>query len=287
MTRKLSNSQTLNLLREALKEDIGKGDITSKLTIPTNKKVSALIRSKETGILAGIDITQEVFHLVNPRLKFVKVLKDGSKLKKGVVIARISGDARSILTAERTALNFLQHLSGVATLTNKFVKAVKRTKAKVLDTRKTIPGLRALQKYAVKVGGGYNHRFGLYDRVLIKENHIIAAGGLTEAIRRADSGIWKSESIEVEARNLEQVKEALSLGVKWIMLDNMGIKEMREAVKLGKGRCKFEASGGVNLKNVRKIAATGVDYISVGALTHSVKALDISLKIYERRKEVL
>uniref|UniRef100_A0A7C6EHL1 Probable nicotinate-nucleotide pyrophosphorylase [carboxylating] n=1 Tax=candidate division WOR-3 bacterium TaxID=2052148 RepID=A0A7C6EHL1_UNCW3 len=265
------------LIKIALKEDIGTGDITTKIVLPEKIKATALIIAKEKGILAGIDVAKQVFHAVDKTLRFVPMKRDGEQLKPKTVIASIYGDASSILKAERTALNFLQHLSGIATLTNQFVQAVRKTKAKILDTRKTIPGMRILEKYAVKIGGGENHRLGLYDMILIKSNHIKACGGIAQAINRAKAGNRRGLGLEVEAKNLEEVKTALSLNVPMIMLDNMSISEMRKAVKLGKA--KFEASGKINLKNVRQVAKTGVDYISVGALTHSAKALDISLKL--------
>jgi nicotinate-nucleotide pyrophosphorylase (carboxylating) len=274
MKRRLSINK---LIQFALKEDIGKGDITTQLVVPKKKEVTAAIIAKEKGILAGIAIARQVFRAVNRNLKFVTKKKDGAKLTPGNVIALVKGDAGAILTAERVAVNFLQHLSGVATLTNKFVNAVRGAKALILDTRKTIPGLRELEKYAVIIGGGKNHRFGLDDMILIKNNHIIAAGSLRAAIIRAKQVKPKGLKIEVETKNLNEIKIALSQNIKLIMLDNMSLKEMRMAVKLG--GAKYEASGGVNLKNVGAVAKTGVDYISVGALTHSAKALDISLKI--------
>lgn len=265
------------LIKIALKEDIGTGDITTKMVLPEKMNVCAVIFAKERGILAGIDVAKQVFHAVDKTLRFIPMKRDGERLKPKTVIATIRGDVSSILIAERTALNFLQHLSGIATLTRQFVMAVKGTKTKILDTRKTIPGMRILEKYAVKVGGGENHRLGLYDMILIKSNHIKAAGGIAQAINRAKAGNRRGLKLEVETKNLEEVKTALSLNVPMIMLDNMSIAEMRKAVKLG--NAKFEASGRMNLKNVRIVAKTGVDYISVGALTHSAKALDISLKL--------
>jgi nicotinate-nucleotide pyrophosphorylase (carboxylating) len=265
------------LIKIALKEDIGTGDVTTKLILPSKTKTTALIIAKEKGILAGVDVAKQVFHLVDKTLRFIPMKRDGDKLIPKTIIAKVRGDVGSILTAERTALNFLQHLSGIATLTNRFVAAVKGTKAKILDTRKTLPGMRVLEKYAVKVGGGENHRFGLYDMVLIKSNHIKAAGGIGQAMNRVEMANRKGLPVEIETKSLEEVKTALSLNAKMIMLDNMTIAEMQKAVKMGKA--KFEASGGINLRNVRKIAKTGVDYISVGALTHSAGALDISLKI--------
>ncbi len=265
------------LIKFTLKEDIGTGDITTKLILPTKSKTTALIIAKEKGILAGVDVAKQVFHLVDKTLRFIPKKRDGDKLIPKTVIATVSGDVRSILTAERIALNFLQHLTGIATQTNQFVKAVKGTKAKILDTRKTIPGLRVLEKHAVKIGGGDNHRFGLYDMILIKSNHIKAVGGIAQAMNRVEMGNRKGLPVEVETKSLAEVKTALSLNAKIIMLDNMSLKDIRKAVKMGKA--KFEASGGINLRNIQKIAKTGVDYISVGALTHSAPALDISLKI--------
>ncbi|MEO0114550.1 MAG: carboxylating nicotinate-nucleotide diphosphorylase [candidate division WOR-3 bacterium] len=266
-----------DLIKIALKEDIGTGDITTKLVVPKKVKVKAVIIAKAKGILAGIDVAKQVFHAVDKTLRFTPMKRDGDRLRPNTIIASIQGKASSILIAERTALNFLQHLSGIATLTNQFVQAVKGTKVKILDTRKTIPGLRILEKYAVKVGGGENHRLGLYDMILIKSNHSKVAGSIVQAVNRVKAGNRRGLRFEVEAKNLDEVKTALALNCPMIMLDNMSIAEMRSAVKLGKA--KFEASGGINLKNVRKIAQTGVDYISIGALTHSAKALDISLQI--------
>ena len=271
------NNSIQELIKTALKEDIGKGDITTKLVLPQKKQVTAAIIAKEKGVLAGINIAQQVFYTLDKKLKFLAKQRDGNRIAPNTTIALVSGDARSILTAERTALNFMQHLSGIATMTNKYVSAVKGTKAQILDTRKTIPGLRTLEKYAVRVGGGRNHRFGLDDMILIKANHIKTAGGIEPALLSAKKGNRKRLKLEIEVKNLGEVKTALSLNARLIMLDNMGLKEMRKAVRLGKA--KFEASGGINLRNVRKVAKTGVDYISVGALTHSAPALDISLQI--------
>lgn len=270
------------LIKIALKEDIGTGDITSKLVLPNKLKITAHIVAKEKGILAGIDVAKQVFHAVDKTLRFIPFKRDGAKLAPNTVIAAIRGEARSILTAERTALNFLQHLSGIATLTSQFVTAIKATKAKILDTRKTIPGLRILEKHAVKVGGGENHRFGLYDMVLIKSNHIQIAGGITQALNRVKKASRKGLRIEIETKDLNEVREALAANAQLIMLDNMPLTEMQKAVRMGKA--KYEASGGITLKNVRKVAQTGVDYISIGAITHSAKALDIALKILPERE---
>jgi len=269
-------------VRKALEEDIRKGDVTTNSIIPKNSKGKAVIVAKEDGVLAGIDVACEVFKVLDSRVKFKKFLNDGEKFEPGVKLLEINGSLRAILTGERTALNFLTHLSGVATLASQFVDKVSGTKVKILDTRKTIPGLRELEKHAVKMGGGENHRFGLYDAVLIKDNHIAAAGGIREAVEKVKessrgSGSWSFVEIEVE--NLEQLREALSCDVDRIMLDNMSIEDIKKAVEITSGKAKLEVSGGVNLDTVRRIAETGVDYISVGALTHSAKAIDLSLEI--------
>jgi nicotinate-nucleotide pyrophosphorylase (carboxylating) len=272
------------LVKLALAEDIGPGDITTKAVIPDKQKAEAAILAKEAGMIAGLAIAQEVFKHIDKKIKFVPKVKDGAAVKKGKVVAVLSGPARGILTGERVALNFLQHLSGIATLTRKFKDKIK-TRVKILDTRKTIPGMRALEKYAVAAGGGCNHRFGLYDAILIKDNHIKLAGGIEKAVMAAKaSKALKAKraekGIEVEAKGISEVKAAIKARADRILLDNMSVRTLRQAVKLcKKARIETEASGGVNLNNVRAIAKTGVDYISIGALTHSAKALDISLKI--------
>lgn len=273
------------LVKLALAEDVGPGDITTRAIIAKDQKAKAIITAKEAGVIAGLEIAAEVFRHVDHRIKFGAKIRDGASVKKGKVIAIIVGPARGILTGERVALNFLQHLSGIATLTNKFVKKVESRKSKVenstqiLDTRKTIPGMRVLEKYAVKCGGGTNHRMGLYDAILIKDNHIKLAGGIGEAVDRVKGHGSRAIGVEVEAKNISEVKQAIAAGVGRILLDNMSVKALRQAVKLCKmAKVKTEASGGVNLNNVRAIAKTGVDYISIGALTHSAPALDISLK---------
>lgn len=262
----------------ALREDIGSGDITTDSIIPPGKKITAKITAKENGIICGLSVARLVFQSVDRRIIFSEKVKDGKAVKKGVVVAAVSGPARGILTAERTALNYLQRLSGIATLTNKFVKAA-GGKIKILDTRKTAPGLRVLEKYAVKIGGGNNHRIGLFDAVLIKGNHIAVAGGLKEAVKQAGK---KFGRIEVEVKTIGQIKEAIGTGASRILLDNMSVADIREAVKLirrsGKN-IKIEVSGGITLNNIRSIAGTGADYVSVGAITHSAPALDISLKV--------
>jgi len=282
-------NQLKNLILSSLAEDIGRGDVTSKAVIPQGKMVKAKIIAKQKGIIAGLPFAVLVFKAVDKKVKVQVKVKDGKRFSKGKVIATITGPARSILTAERTALNFLQRMSGIATLTAEYVKKVRGLNVKILDTRKTAPGLRLLDKYAVKVGGGTNHRMGLYDAVLIKENHIAVAGSIKKAISLARKNAPALMMIEVEAQSLRDVAEAIDAGAHNILLDNMGIKTLKKAVemvkKYNKGAgvpqavIKTEASGGVNLDNVRKIAQTGVDAISVGALTHSPKALDISLEI--------
>jgi len=267
-----------SIIIHALKEDIGKGDITTRLTVPANLKTTAHIIAKQNGILAGSEVVQQVFKILNPKVNISFRIKDGAKFNTGVIIAKLTGNARALLTGERTALNVLCRLSGIATLTRKFVDKISGTKAKIYDTRKTTPNLRFLEKYAVRMGGGTNHRFGLYDMILIKDNHIQAAGSITNAIMRTRKNNSKM-LIEVETKNLSEVKESLQLEVPIIMFDNMNLKQIREAVKLAKGKAKLEVSGGVNLRNVRKIAETGVDYISVGALTHSAPTIDMSMEI--------
>ena len=267
-----------SIIIHALKEDIGKGDITTRLTVPANLKTTAHIIAKQNGILAGSEVVQQVFKILNPKVNISFRIKDGAKFNTGVIIAKLTGNARALLTGERTALNVLCRLSGIATLTRKFVDKISGTKAKIYDTRKTTPNLRFLEKYAVRMGGGTNHRFGLFDMILIKDNHIQAAGSITNAIMRTRKNNSKM-LIEVETKNLSEVKESLQLEVPIIMFDNMNLKQIREAVKLAKGKAKLEVSGGVNLRNVRKIAETGVDYISVGALTHSAPTIDMSMEI--------
>lgn len=268
-----------DLIAKALIEDIGPGDITTETLIPTDVSGKAEIIAKESLILAGIDVASKVFHQIDSDMSFVGNHSDGQELPSGTVIATISGSLVSLLTAERVALNLLQRLSGIATLTREYVKKIEGTKARILDTRKTTPGLRGLEKYAVRAGGGKNHRFGLFDGILIKDNHIAAVGSINEAVKRARIKAPHTLKIEVETENIEQVREAISAGADIIMLDNMGIETMEEAVKLINGKALIEASGGINLNNVRQVAETGVDFISVGALTHSARAMDISMEI--------
>ena len=267
----------------ALREDIGEGDVTTQLVIPEDARARARVMSREKAVIAGTSPAAEVFRRVDPELKVSTALTDGTAVLGGETILEISGSARSILTAERAALNFLQRLSGIATLTRAFVEAIGKNPAKIMDTRKTTPALRALEKAAVVAGGGLNHRFGLFDMILIKDNHLVAQPDLAQiavAIRKAKSRDPLMK-VEVEADSLEQVRALVQIDeVDLILLDNMETTEMREAIALGRNRkVKFEASGGVNLKTVRRIAATGVDFISVGALTHSAPAIDLSLEL--------
>lgn len=251
--------------------------MTTNSIVPLGANLRGQIVARQNGIVAGLDVARNVLLLLNDRISFLAGMQEGSRVAKGAVLADVSGDARSLLTGERTSLNFLGRMSGIATLTRQFVDAVAGTQAVILDTRKTAPGLRVIDKLAVLRGGGQNHRTGLFDMVLIKDNHIDHAGSLTEAVRRVrESGT--TLEIEVEARMMDDVRNALELGVERILLDNMSIETMREAVRLTNQRAKLEASGNINLENVRAVAETGVDYISVGALTHSPKVFDASLK---------
>jgi len=265
------------LIEQALLEDIHTGDITTRAVVPGCRPAAARLIAKEDMVVAGLSIAGRVFAKLNPAVVFKPCYDDAYTATKGTVLAFLNGDASDLLMGERVALNLLQRMCGIATLTSRFVSAVSGTKARIVDTRKTTPGLRELEKYAVRVGGGINHRTGLYDGVLIKENHIAAAGGITEAIRRARAYIPHTLKIEIETETLSQVDEALAAGADIIMLDNMNLDEMRQAVKTIAGRALVEASGGVNLETVRAIAETGVDIISVGALTHSPRAMDISM----------
>jgi len=267
------------LINRALDEDIGSGDLTTTAVLAGEETGVAQAVSKGDIVVAGIDVFREVFYTLDPSLVFETYLPDGRKAGKGDLLACISGSLKSILLAERVALNFFQRMCGIATITNRYVEEIHGTGARILDTRKTTPTLRSLEKYAVKAGGGTNHRFGLYDGVMIKDNHITAAGGITQAVRKVREGttVLPGIKIEVETKNLREVTEALAAKADIIMLDNMGTDEMREAVSLIDKKALVEASGNVTLSNVREIAQTGVDCISVGALTHSAPAADISL----------
>ena len=276
------NDHSAILIDLALAEDLGSGDVTSRYFIPEGRRACAFVAVREDGVVSGIELAARVFSKVDPALNVEILISDGSRVAAGALLIRVEGSARSILTAERTALNFLQHLSGVATLTARYVEQVKGTRAQILDTRKTTPGYRLLEKQAVLDGGGTNHRLGLYDRAMVKDNHLAAEGG-TDAIQAA---IYQLESdqpgvdVELEADNLEQVRAFLALdGVDFILLDNMSLEELRTAVEMRgeRSRPQLEASGGVTLETLREIADTGVDFISVGALTHSAPALDVGL----------
>jgi nicotinate-nucleotide pyrophosphorylase (carboxylating) len=267
------------LIQKALEEDIGAGDVTTWAALRGDEAGLARAAAKAEMIVAGIDVFGEVFCTLDPSLTFRALRRDGDRAEKGDLLAEISGKLASILTAERVALNLFQRMSGIATLTRRYVEEVGQGRAKILDTRKTIPGLRILDKYAVRVGGGRNHRFALDDGVLIKDNHIEAAGGIGPAVRRVRERIPHTLKIEVEVKNLAELEEALAAGAEAVMLDNMGLVEMAAAVKRVGGRIPVEASGNMTLDRVREVAAIGVDLISVGALTHSVTAADISLNV--------
>jgi nicotinate-nucleotide pyrophosphorylase (carboxylating) len=272
-------AQLKKLIETALGEDLGWGDVTTSSALTGSEKGKAVIMAKDDMIVAGLEVFSAVFHCVDPSLVLQKIKNDGDLAIKGEIIAEIRGNLGHILRAERVGLNILQRLCGIATETGRYVTAVKDTRARIVDTRKTLPGFRVLDKYAVTVGGGHNHRFGLSDGILIKDNHIDAAGGITEAVSRCRRKAHHLLKIEVECRNLDEVKEALACGADVLMLDNMSVSQMKEAVALANGKVPLEASGNVNHETVRDIAATGVDFISVGAITHSVKAADISLLI--------
>jgi len=267
------------IIEQALLEDIGTGDITTDSIIPNNLKTRGIIKTKEEGVIAGLGIANLVFKKLDSNITFQENIEDGTKVSQNKILAEIIGPARIMLKGERVALNFLQRMSGIATTTAKFYEEIKGFPVRIVDTRKTTPGLRILEKYAVRMGGGSNHRFGLYDAVLIKDNHIAVAGSIKSAVNSVRKQISHTIKIEVEVENLSQLQEALEMKVDIVMLDNMSLDMMREAVKMAKGKTLIEASGGITLKNVREIAQTGVDLISVGALTHSVKALDISMEI--------
>jgi len=277
--KKMVSQPILKIIKNALAEDIGTGDITTQATVCGKKKGRALAIAKDDFVVAGVDVFTETFKCLDKNIKVKKIINDGSRVKKDALIAEVSGSLSGILKAERVSLNLFQRMSGIATLTAKYVEAVRGFKAVILDTRKTVPNLRILDKMAVRLGGGTNHRIGLYDGVLIKDNHIEAAGGITAAVNAQRKHLPRKMKIEVETKNLTEVKEALRCGVDIIMLDNMSVPVMKKAVALVAGQALIEASGNVSLQNVARIAAIGVDYISVGELTHSVRAADISLKI--------
>ena len=282
--KSINKKELERIIDAAFKEDIGSGDVTTNRIVPKNRNAKAYFLAKEDGIIAGLNIAKNVFRKLNKKIIWKSFVKEGENISAGTKIAEVNGSLRALLTGERTALNFLQRISGIASITSKYVEALNNTGTKILDTRKTVPGLRLIDKYAVKIGGGTNHRIGLYDMALIKDNHIKAAGSISEAVRKVRSKndkLKKKEKlkIEVETTNLEEVREALKCRVDMIMLDNMSPSLMKEAVKIINGKAKVEASGNMNIDKIHETAAAGVDFISVGALTHSVKALDISMKI--------
>ncbi|MFA5901319.1 MAG: carboxylating nicotinate-nucleotide diphosphorylase [Hyphomicrobium sp.] len=279
---RLPDSVVERAVAESLAEDLGLGgDITTDATVPAGTRASAAIAARKSGTIAGMQLAKVAFKTLDPFADFEIVVGDGGKVEAGGIIARVSGDARALLTAERTALNFLGHLSGIATLTARYVDAVTGTKAHVIDTRKTTPGLRALEKFAVRCGGGVNHRFGLFDAILIKDNHIVAAGGIGPALERARAHAGHMVKVEIEVTNLDELDDALQLDPDAVLLDNMSVSALKDAVAEVAGRVITEASGGVTLDTVRAIAETGVDLISVGALTHSAPVLDIGLDFVE------
>ncbi|MFZ5988500.1 MAG: carboxylating nicotinate-nucleotide diphosphorylase [Bacillota bacterium] len=275
----LYTSEVDRIIINALKEDIPSGDITTDNIISENSVSEALLISKDTGVIAGLDVAKRVFELLDDKVDFKKMIEEGQTVKYGDIIAKLKGNTRALLKGERTALNLLQRLSGIATKTRQLADRIKDLPSKVVDTRKTTPGLRILEKYAVRIGGGYNHRFCLSDGVLIKDNHIKAAGGIIKAIELVRDRIPHTIRIEVETETIEQVFEALNGKADIIMLDNMGLDKMIEAVKIINGKAITEASGNVNFDTIYDIASTGVDIISVGGLTHSVNAFDVSMKI--------
>lgn len=265
------------IVANALAEDIGFGDLTTSAMIGPDARTSGVIIARAEGVIAGLPFAAEVFRQVDTRIVLEQVVNDGDRVHPNDVVARLSGPARGVLTGERVALNLLQQLSGVATLTRRIVDELAGTNARLLDTRKTVPGLRPLQRYAVRAGGGTNHRYNLADGVLIKENHITVAGGITAAIQRARSAVGPMTRVEVEVESLEQLEEALAAGADMVLLDNMTPEQLRQAVELNAGRATLEASGDISVETAAAVAASGVDYLSSGALTHSAKALNLSL----------
>ncbi|HTM07750.1 MAG TPA: carboxylating nicotinate-nucleotide diphosphorylase [Verrucomicrobiae bacterium] len=268
-----------HLIKAALEEDIGPGDITTMSTIDRKATATGLFRAKGNGVVAGLLVIEKVFSFIDPAVRVQCLARDGDVVTKDQVVAEAEGPTRSLLLGERTALNFLQRLSGTATLARQYVEAVKDFPCKIIDTRKTTPGFRTLEKYAVRVGGATNHRLGLYDAALLKDNHIAAAGSIADAVRQVRNHAPFMAKVEVECTNVDQVKEAIKAGADVIMLDNMNIEQMAEAVRVVAKRAGVEASGGITMKTVREVAATGVDFISVGALTHSAPSLDFNMKI--------
>ena len=275
----LVSPQIERLIRDALDEDIGAGDLATMATIAADAQGKGLFRAKKEGVVAGLVLLDRIFYFIEPRVQVRLLTKDGTSVRQGTVVAEAEGPVRALLLAERTALNFLQRLSGTATLTRKYVDAVKDFPCKVLDTRKTTPGLRTLEKYAVRMGGGMNHRIGLYDAALVKDNHIEATGSIADAVKAVRRHAPFMAKVEVEAGNLKQVQEAVDARADVIMLDNMTIAEMAEAVRLVNKRAWVEASGGITIESIRQVAETGVDFISSGALTHSAPVVDFNMKI--------
>lgn len=282
------NEELIQTIKGWLREDVGSGDVSTASTIPAGHRSKGIIHAKEEGTVCGLPVAELVFQIVDPELSFRAMTEEGGRVSKGTVLAEIEGSTHSILTGERLALNLMQRMSGIATRTSAFVSVLDGLPTRLVDTRKTTPGHRMLEKYAVRIGGGFNHRFGLYDAVMIKDNHIKGAGGITQAVSRARSFIPHTMTIEVETESLEQVEEALSAGADIIMLDNMPPERMKEAIRLIKAKSphvKTEASGNVNLETVRGMAETGVDIISVGRLTYSFSSLDISLDLDEKKED--
>jgi len=271
--------QIERLIRDALDEDIGAGDLATMATISADARGKGLFRAKKDGVVAGLVLLERIFYFIDHRVEVRLLVNDGAAVNSGMVVAEAVGPVRALLLGERTALNFLQQLSGTATLTRKLVEAVKDFDCKVLDTRKTTPGLRTLQKYAVRMGGGTNHRIGLYDAALVKDNHIEATGSIADAVKAVRRHAPFMAKVEVEAGNMTQVQEAVDAGADVIMLDNMNLAQMTEAVKLIDKRAGVEASGGITLESIRQVAETGVDFISSGALTHSAPVVDFNMKI--------
>lgn len=276
-----TEQQMRDVVRKALEEDMGDGDVTTNPIVPLDRKGYGRFVAKEKGVIAGLEVAETAFLALDDQAHLEAVINDGERAEAGRIVATVEGSGKALLSAERVALNFLQRMSGIASLTRQFVDAVKGTSAVILDTRKTAPGLRAFDKWAVLLGGGQNHRFGLFDMVLIKDNHIHIAGSITEAVSRVRTGAGAGFEIEVEVRDMKELREALELRVDRILLDNMNMNELAQAVQIADGRVPLEASGNVDLGNVAAIASTGVNFISIGRLTHSVKALDISFLMDE------
>ncbi|HYD48514.1 MAG TPA: carboxylating nicotinate-nucleotide diphosphorylase [Terriglobales bacterium] len=270
---------TERLLRAAFDEDLGYGDVTTRLTVPAKARARAQITAKEQAVIAGVPLVRRVCRLVDHAIEIEELVEDGAHVVAGDVLVKLRGNAHALLALERVALNLLQHLCGVATLTADYVHQVSGCGCRIVDTRKTLPGLRALEKYAVRTGGGFNHRMGLDDGILIKDNHIAAAGGIAAAVAAAQAGAPHGLKVEVECTNLSEVSEALHAGAEMILLDNMTLDEIRQAVRRIAGRALVEASGGITMEGVRAIAETGVDIISIGKLTHSAPAIDLSMKL--------